>query len=95
MPVIIKASFLSSKNNAVPTSKTDQKKPIINLVFFPKLILKSIILDELNELIEELKVDIAAESTPEINNPFIAIGRSLIIKYANSLSFSNTIFLVE
>ena len=77
---MIKASFDSSKSRATPTRRVDQKKPIINFVFFPKLILKSIMLDDDNALIEELKVDIAADNTPEINKPFIPIGRSFIMK---------------
>ena len=38
----------------------------------------SLIIDEEAELIDELRVDIAAERTPAINNPLIPIGNMVI-----------------
>ena len=42
------------------------------LVFLP---IQSLIVDEARELIEELRVDIAADKTPASNNPFNPIGK--------------------
>ena len=80
-PRITIAVSLSSKNMAIPIRTSAQAK-LINLDNFNELCLpfiQSIIVDEANALIDELRVDIAADRTPVNKIPRRNNGISFII----------------
>ena len=79
-PTITRASFEDWKINAAPISMTVQKREIPLDVFRDfKFGNQSLTKEEERELIEELKVDIAADKTPAITIPFNPIGKILSI----------------
>ena len=91
-PIITIASFPSSNNNAIPIkiaaqTRLTNRDNFNDFVFFTQ----SLIVDDASELIDELKVDIAEESTPANNSPFNPTGKYCAIKVGNSRSFSISI----
>ena len=80
----------SSNTRAMKISKTAQIALIsIELNKLAFLDIQSCIVEDARELIDELKVDMAADKTLANNIPFIPIGKWFTIKDANSLSLTS------
>ena len=76
LAIITIASSPSSNINAIPISTPAQIK-LINLLNLSDFVFltQSLMVEDAKEFIDELKVDIAEDSTPASSNPFNPMGK--------------------